>query len=143
MRIVIAQRYQRRAAATLFGKRGYDYSAAMRTPMRTLLILAFSALLAGCDSLPTNMIGLGENRTFEQPVARVRPAFVSTLAEMGLRVIAIENRGGNEVIKAGKGDKNVAIELERLSAVSTRVRINGSGDLPVQIMRETGKRLGG
>ena len=111
--------------------------------MRTLLILAFSALLAGCDSLPTNMVGLGENRTFEQPVARVRPAFVSTLAEMGLRVIAIENRGGNEVIKAGKGDKNVAIELERLSAVSTRVRINGSGDLPVQIMRETGKRLGG
>ena len=111
--------------------------------MRTFLILAFSVLIAGCDSLPTNMIGLGENRTFEQPIARVRPAFISTLAQMSLPVIAIENRGGNEVIKAGRGDRNVAIELERLSAVSTRVRINGSGDLPVQIMRESASRIGG
>jgi starvation-inducible outer membrane lipoprotein len=111
--------------------------------MRTALILAFTFLAAGCDSLPTNMIGLGENRTFEQPIARVRPAFISTLAQMGLPVTAIENRGGNEVIKAGRGDRNVAIELERLSAASTRVRINGSGDLPVQIMRDAGNRIGG
>jgi hypothetical protein len=139
MRISIAQRYQRRAPATLFGKRDCDYSAAMRT----LMILACTLFLAGCDSLPTNMIGLGENKTFEQPVARVRPAFVSTLAQMGLPIIAIESRGGNEVIKAGKGNRNVAIELERLSAVSTRVHINGSGDLPVQIMRATESRIGG
>jgi len=111
--------------------------------MRIALLLAFSFLAAGCDSLPTNMLGLGENRTFEQPVARVRPAFISTLAQRGLPVIAIENRGGNEVIKAGKGNQNVAIEIERLSASSTRVRVNGSGDLPVQIMKESANRIGG
>jgi starvation-inducible outer membrane lipoprotein len=115
----------------------------MKTTLNLALSLALAFLLAGCDSLPTNMLGLGESKTFEQPVARVRPAFISTLAQMGLPVIAIENRGGNEVIKAGKGDRNVAIELERLSAVSTRVRISGSGDLPVQVMRETERRIGG
>ena len=129
----------RRVAATLSTRHATRYSRAMRTA----LILAFSFLLVGCDSLPTNMLGLGENKTFEQPVARVRPAFISTLAQMGLPITAIENRGGNEVIKAGKGDRNVAIELERLSAVSTRVRIHGSGDLPVQVMRETERRIGG
>lgn len=114
----------------------------MKITLNVALLLV-AGFLAGCDSLPTNMIGLGENRTFEQPIARVRPAFISTLAQMSLPIIAIENRGGNEVIKAGKGDKNVAIELERLSAVSTRVRINGSGDLPVQVMRESASRIGG
>jgi hypothetical protein len=140
MRIVIAQRYQRRAAATLSGKRGCDYSAAMKTT----LIVAFSlvlSLVAGCASFAPDFPGSGLTRTFEAPIARVKPAFVSTLAQLGLPVSAIETRGGNEVLKARKADKSVEIEFERLSATSTRVRVTGSSETAGQVMRETEKRL--
>jgi hypothetical protein len=43
------------------------------------------------------------------------------------------------VIKARKADKSVEIEFERLSASSTRVRVQGSDE--GQIMRETERRL--
>jgi hypothetical protein len=138
-RIVIAQRYQRRAAATLFGGHVCDYSAAMRT----LLFLAFSLLLslaAGCASLPSGFPGSGQTKTFEAPIARVKPAFVTTVVQMGMSIAAIETRGKNEVLKARRAGKNVEIEFEPLSATSTRVRVSGSDE--AQIMRDTEKRLG-
>jgi hypothetical protein len=141
MRIVIVQRYQRRAAATLFGRSVCDYSAAMRTA----LILAFSLILslsAGCASFAPGFPGSGLTKTFEVPIARVKPAFVSTLAQMGMPISAIETRGRNEVLKARKADKSVEIEFERLGPASTRVRVTGSGDAAGQIMRETEKLLG-
>jgi len=110
--------------------------------MRRAWIL-FVALAAGCASFNGFLPDSG-SRQFDAPIARVRPAFVATLSQMGMPITAIENRGGgNEVLKSRKAGQNVEIELERLSAASTRVRINGSGELPAQIMRETEKRIGG
>jgi hypothetical protein len=112
--------------------------------MRTTLIFAFSLVLcviAGCATLPPGFPGSGLTRTFEAPIARVKPAFVSTLAQIGLPVSAIEIRGGNEVLKAKKADKSVEIEFERLGAASTRVRVTGSGETAGQVMRETERRL--
>ena len=112
--------------------------------MRAALIFAFSlvlSLVAGCASFAPGFPGSGLTRTFEAPIARVKPAFVSTLAQLGLPVSAIETRGGNEVLKAGKADKSVEIEFERLSATSTRVRVTGSSDTAGQVMRETERRL--
>jgi hypothetical protein len=110
--------------------------------MRAPLILAFSLLLsfvAGCESLPSGFPGSGQTRTFELPIASVKPAFVTTVVQMGMSIAAIETRGKNEVLKARRADKNVEIEFERVSATSTRVRVSGSDE--AQIMRETGKRL--
>jgi hypothetical protein len=112
--------------------------------MRTPLILAFSLVLslaAGCSSLPPSFPGSDLTKTFELPIARVKPAFVSTLAQMGMPISAIETRGNNEVLKARKADKSVEIEFERLGPASTRVRVTGSGETAGQVMRETEKRL--
>jgi hypothetical protein len=142
MRIVIAQRYQRRAATTLSGRRSCDYSAAMKTTLMFALSLVLS-LVAGCTSFAPGFPGSGLTRTFEAPIARVKPAFVSTLSQMGMQMSAIELRGKNEVLRARKGDRSADIELERLNANSTRVHVKGSDDATAsQIMRETEKRLG-
>jgi hypothetical protein len=102
------------------------------------------ALAAGCSttgggfSLPESLGG-GVSKTFNLPVARVKPAFLSTVVQMGMSVAAVEMRGKNEVLKARRSDKSVEIEFERLSASSTRVRVAGSDQ--AAIMRETEKRL--
>ena len=98
------------------------------------------ALAAGCSSFSGFSPG---SRQFDAPIARVRPAFVATLSQLGMPITSIENRGGSEVLKSRKSGQSIEIEMERLSAASTRVRISGSGELPAQIMRETEKRIGG
>src|SRR5258706_9244906 len=90
-------------------------------------------VLTGCASL----LG-GSVRTFDAPVARVKPAMISTLASMGMMISSIERRGEREVLKARKADRSVEVEFERLGPASTRVRVTGS-DAAGQIMRETEK----
>ena len=101
--------------------------------------LAFSVLilLAGCSSLG---VDTSSTRTFNAPMARVKPAMISTLAGMGMRIASLEVRGGREVLKARKADKSVEIEFERLGPAATRVRVTGGNQAAV--LRETGKRLG-
>ena len=112
--------------------------------MRTAWILALF-LAAGCASIESTWKSVTDanlERTFYAPVARVKPAFVATLAQMGMPISAIETLRGNETIKSRKDDKSVAIEIERVSSNATRVRVTGSSDAAHQIMRETEKRLG-
>jgi len=114
--------------------------------MKTALMFALSLVLsfvAGCASFPPGFPGSGQTRTFEAPIARVKPAFVSTLSQMGMQMLAIELRGKNEVLRASKGGRSIDIELERLNANSTRVHVKSSDEgTASQIMRETEKRLG-
>jgi len=112
--------------------------------MKTALIVAISlvvSLVTGCASFAPGFPGSGLTRTFEAPIARVKPAFVSTLAQIGMPISAFETRGGNEVLKARKADVSVEIEFERLNATATRVRVTGSSETAGQVMRETEKRL--
>jgi hypothetical protein len=103
------------------------------------------SLAAGCSTLEStwkDLTGSGVEKTFNVPIARVKPAFVSTLNQMGMPIAAIEVRGKSEVVKARKGEKSVEVEIERLGASSTRVRVNGSDDATAgQVMRDTEKRL--
>jgi hypothetical protein len=115
----------------------------MNRSLRIALGLLF-VLAAGCSttgggfSLPGSLGG-GVSKTFNLPVARVKPAFLGTVVQMGMSVAAVEMRGKNEVLKARRSDKSVEIEFERLSATSTRVRVSGSDQ--ARIMSETEKRL--
>ena len=114
--------------------------------MRTIASLAMSlAFVCGCSTIEDTwkgMTGASVERTFNQPIARVKPAFVSTLSQMGLPIAAIEVRGKSEVVKAKKADRSVEVEIERLGASSTRVRVSGSDDATAgQVMRETERRL--
>jgi len=110
-----------------------------------ILVLGFFlALSAGCGSMDGGFTlppspGGGVYRTFNMPVARVKPAFVTTVVQLGMSIAAIETRGKNEVLKARRSDKSVEIEFESLGASSTRVRVTGSDQ--ARIMSETEKRL--
>ena len=101
--------------------------------MRNALILVLSLVLnlvAGCAALDDawkRVSGTGVVRTFDAPIARVKPAAISTLAAMGMMITSLEARGTGEVIKAKKGASGVEIELERLSRTSTRMRVATSG----------------
>lgn len=92
--------------------------------MRHLIILSCLCLLAGCASSGGSwpLAASGSSRTYEAPIARVKPVFVSSLAQWGMRVTAIEMRGGNEILKARNASQSVELEFERLGPASTRVR---------------------
>ncbi|HVP07921.1 MAG TPA: hypothetical protein VMT02_00240 [Burkholderiales bacterium] len=111
---------------------------------RAAFVLALT-LLSGCSTIESTWKGLtgaSVERTFNAPIARVKPAFISTLSQMGMPIAAMELRGKAEVVKARKADKSVEVEIERLSASSTRVRVTGSDDaIAGQVMRETERRL--
>ena len=93
--------------------------------MKLAWILAF-ALVAGCsslDNLNQRIGGHAADRTFNAPIARVKPAFVSTLSQMGMSISSIETRGKLEVLKARKAGSSAEVEFERLGPTSTRVRV--------------------
>lgn len=82
--------------------------------------------MAGCSSLDGQRpFGgtSGASRTFNAPIAKVKPAVVSTVAQMGMAMSSIETRGGNEILKARKSGSSVEVEFERLGPSSTRIRV--------------------
>jgi hypothetical protein len=111
------------------------------------LALLALALVAGCASLGSVAPSY---RTFDAPMARVKPALISTLARMGMMISSLEVRGGREVIKARKAGSEVEIELEPVNRSTTRARIAArTGDLlydeaaASRIILQTEKLLGG
>jgi hypothetical protein len=116
--------------------------------MNFVMILALT-LIAGCTfpggtSADTRQVA----RQFEAPMARVKPAFVSTLASMGMMISSLEVHGGREVIKARKAGSEVEIELEAVSRTATRARVAAKSgdqrrddDTASRIMRQAGTLL--
>jgi len=112
-------------------------------------LLVVLCLIAGCSSLDSAgpFGGTAANtRTFEAPMARVKPAFISTIASMGMAVSALEVRGGRDVIKARKAGSVVEIELEAVNKSTTRARVvakGGDDAMAARIIRQAEKILGG
>jgi hypothetical protein len=132
----------RRSVATLSGSQFCYYIVAMR---RTWIIVA--ALVAGCASLGGTAPSY---RTFDAPMARVKPAFISILASMGMAISALEVRGGREILKARKAGSEVEIELEAVNRSTTRAQVAARSDgllydetAASRIMRQAEKLLGG
>jgi len=119
---------------------------ASRITARALALLAL-ALAAGCASIGGTS---PSTRQFEAPMARVKPAFVSTLASMGMMISSLDARGGHEIIKARKAGSEVEIDLEPVGRTATRARIAAkSGGLlydeaaASRIIRQVERILGG
>ena len=118
--------------------------------MRALALA--STLVTGCvtlDSITPSGIEPA-SRTFAAPMARVKPAFVSTLASMGMSISAVDVRGGKEILKARSSSREVEIELEAASRSTTRARVAArSSDLlyddvtASEILRQAEKILSG
>jgi hypothetical protein len=98
--------------------------------MKYLLVFVL-CLIAGCASFDgtgpvrTGPSGgsAGNTRTFAAPIARVKPAAVSTIAQMGMSISSIETHGAREIVKARKAGSSVQVEFERLGPASTRMRV--------------------
>jgi|CXWL01.1.fsa_nt_gi hypothetical protein len=94
--------------------------------MKSASLLVALLFIAGCSTLevPRPFSGpSGASRTFSAPIAKVRPAVVSTVAQLGMAMSSIETRGGNELLKARKAGGSVEVEFERLGPASTRIRV--------------------
>ena len=93
--------------------------------MKKTLLVFVLCLIAGCASFdgtgPFSGTAAG-TRTFAAPIARVKPAAVSAIAQMGMSISSIETHGGREIVKARKAGSSIQVEFERLGPASTRMR---------------------
>lgn len=102
-------------------------------PIRCLLLSV--ALLMGCNTLMTTMLGVGANigishqisgyasKTFIKPMPDVVGATEAALAVMGIEVFTIDPHGDNKTIWAYAGDLAIEIELDALTPATTRMRV--------------------
>ena len=125
-----------------------------------LLLVAGAAGLAGCEPLSITAFGVGASagvthtmggltyRTFTAPLPKVRSATLTALNRMGINGISSSKEEGMDVIKAKAAGREIEIQLERLSANTTRMRTvarNGffyDSATATEIILQTEKALG-
>lgn len=100
----------------------------------TALLIGAAGLLAGCEPLAIAAMGVGAStgiahtlnginyRTFTASAPRVRVATMAALKRMSIKVDSTEKIEGGELIKAATPDRQIEIELESISASTTRMR---------------------
>ena len=99
--------------------------------------LAGSLILGagGCAPAAVTMVGVGtatgvqytlngiSYRTFTTPLPRVRSATLTALNRMGMKVTSREKtQGGGEIIKARASEREIEVELDAVTASTTRMR---------------------
>jgi hypothetical protein len=124
-------------------------------------ILAMSFLISACDPVSLTMLGVGAGagvahemggiayKTFTEPLPRVKKAALTAMGRMAMKVTTIEKMDGGERIKATATDRTIELELEALTANTTRIRSvarRGSwlvdSSTAVEIIVQTEKALG-
>lgn len=130
-------------------------------PLRLLACIALAFALAGCESLAITALGIGaaagvshtadsiSYRTFTAPVKKVRGASLAALGRMGIKVESTGKTNSGEIIRASTGDCVVEIEIEPLSANTTRMRAVAKRNLFIydgatakEIVAQTSRALG-
>jgi hypothetical protein len=131
-----------------------------------LPLLVLPPLLAGCAAsiqpLAVALAGAGTSsaishtlngtayRTFTAPLQEVEQATLETFTLMGIRLDGVERpEGGNELIRGSMTRREIEIELEPISAKTTRMRVeaknNGfvyDGATATEIVLQAEKSLG-
>lgn len=106
-----------------------------QTAARRIWLVALAAsLLAGCEPMALTAFGVGASagvqhtlggmtyRTFTPPAPRVKAAALSALGRMGIKVDSSEKIAGGELIKASTPERQIELEVERISPNTTRLR---------------------
>jgi hypothetical protein len=104
----------------------------------TFLSLCTAALLNGCASVGMTLFGVGAGvttgtsvaytldgvayRTFTAPLPQVESATRTALDRMGIRIDSTAKIEQGKAIHAKSNDRDIEIELERVSPKTTRVR---------------------
>ncbi len=103
-----------------------------------LPILLSSVLLTGCAGVGLTLLGVGAGvaagtavsytldgiayRTFTAPLPKVERAALKALDRMGIEVMDKEKTEEGKTIKAAGNDREIEVQLERISAKGTRIR---------------------
>ena len=124
-------------------------------------ILIVAALVAGCETLTLTALGIGGSavvnhklsgtpaRTFTATLPNVKMASIGALKRMGINTDEIKKVEDGELITAHVGKRDIEVELEFLTANTTRMRVvarNGGffydGATASEIIAQTEKTLG-
>lgn len=130
---------------------------------RTVACFVLSILIAlyGCDPLSITLAGIGASagvshtlngityRTFTASLPKVRKATLTALGRMSIKVSSTNKIETGEVIRAATTDREIEIELEVVTARTTRMRtVAKKGSMVMdsatanEIIAQTGKVLG-
>lgn len=101
---------------------------------RLLGIFVLSATVAGCEPITLTAVGVGAAagvqhtltgityRTFSAPLPRVRSAVMTAFDRMGIKVSGKEKIENGERFTARAADREIEVELEAITAKTTRMR---------------------
>ena len=134
---------------------------AARGAARALALLVAALMLGGCETISLTLLGIGgsaavnhqmsstPSRTFTAPLTRVKNASIAALRRMGIEAGEVKKIDTGEVITARVGNREIEVELESITAQTTRMRVvarNGSffhdGATAAEVIAQTQKGLG-
>jgi hypothetical protein len=90
--------------------------------------VAITALGVGMATGVSHTLGGIVYKTFTAPQANVKKAAVGALNRMQIKVVDSKRDGSSEIIKARASDRDIEIELEALSPVTTRMTVTARKD---------------
>jgi hypothetical protein len=90
--------------------------------------VAITALGVGMATGVSHTLGGIVYKTFTAPQANVKKAAVGALNRMQIKVVDTKRDGSSEIIKARAADRDIEIELEALSPVTTRMSVTARKD---------------
>lgn len=106
----------------------------MFTLLRLAVLVPVALFAAGCASIGVTLAGLGAgvgmnhytnnvtSRTFTESLADVRQAVHAALKRMGIPVENTAENGAATTITAKAGSREIEIELESITATTTRMQ---------------------
>jgi len=131
------------------------------TPRDVVILVALGVLLGGCEALAVSAAGVGTAagvnhalggivyKTFSEPLPKVNQGALAALKRMDIKVESVsKQQDGAETITASANERKIEIELEPISAKTTRMRAvarkpSGLWDsaTATEIILQTEKRL--
>ena len=137
------------------------FVTSVRRAALTVAILIVAVLVSGCETLALAGLGVGgtaavnhkmtstPTRTFTASLTKVKLASIGALKRMGINADEVKKVENGEVITARIGKREIEVELEFLTANTTRMRVvarNGGlfydGATASEIIVQTEKGLG-
>lgn len=106
-----------------------------RHPRAFAALLASTLALAGCEAIGVTALGVGMStgvshtltgivyKTFTSPESQVKHASLGALHRMQIQVVAAKRSGSTETIQARAANRDIEIELDALTANTTRMRV--------------------
>jgi len=131
------------------------------TARDVVILVALGVLLGGCEALAVSAAGVGTAagvnhalggivyKTFSEPLPKVNQGALAALKRMDIKVESVsKQQDGAETITASANERKIEIELEPISAKTTRMRAvarkpSGLWDsaTATEIILQTEKRL--